>query len=1174
MKLYLHGLSQTDSIEQVKTALFNLRNVDSMNLDADKDLLELSCVDGETETFVLSKLKSILQLFAPNVHVEIIEGPKPQAPPNQKFSQANSSDVLFPKDNPSKHQSPNNKPLTEQELKDKEKKEKEKIEKKRQEIEQQQKEREKIQMQQLRLKKRREEQLLEKQKEAEEEAQKRKEFELRQHEIQKQKQIDYEFEQKEQTRKQEEDLLRAEQLAKQKAMELQQEELEKQQKELEAKQAELEAKQQTYSRGKYTPPPNDDRNKFKEPTESASSYSQESHASYTSADMFQTEHTEETEQHTANSSQSHTTDFEENISMSSEMSDILKKMQGASSENHTTESTNESTINPDSSDILKKMQEATLHTENNQSNEANQSNQIQEPQETPYQEPIQEPEPNQRKPNFFEQMQAKQNQEELELEQEFEQQQNFSEPIQQAESSFDSSFEAEYFQRETDWESPFAHYTERQQERFQEESSDETIPEDHTDHSFIGRMNFNQETAYQSFQNQSHQDDSDISQSDLLKKVDFSQIGNHEGNYFQSSEEPENILHKVKRKRKRKPLNFSVYAKTPKTLFLLFGFGLCMYFGGLSTIENPSLSNALFLSAYILFSYDVLFMGVRNVIRKNFFNEYLLILSASIGIIALNRLSDAVMIMMIYQLGEVIQKYAVKKTRQYVYKKLDIPSDYANRLNGTMVERIPSEEIEVGDIILVRPREYCPIDGIVIEGRSLVDTSTITGNGTPKLAKIGDEVLCGYVNLEHSLKLKITKSFSNCTMLKTVNIVKEAIRQPSSIQKTLYLFTRVYTPVIVLFAILLAGIPYYMELEPEVLVSWYEKALLFLIIAKPSSFLLSVPMTYFRGISIAARRGILMKDGNALDSLHYLKQIALDKTNTLTKGNFNISRVVAQEGRFPLFLAAIGENYKQHPLGEIILKVYHAQNTQPLPRATGYKEILGQGFSYYYQNERVIVGNARLMESEFIKFKEYEGVGTVVYVSKNSVYQGCIVLQDDIKTEMRPHLESFQSIGIGYIVLLTGDNRNVAERMQTHFPLDNAFYNLTPDEKLNMLNDLEFEDPKYQSAFLSNDLKDAIVLEGADLGIITTGLNSPLLVDVADVVFMDDNLNKLETAMKISHKTHSLIKENIIIAGVSKVLLLLAGTAGYITIPFAVLADVGVTIVTVCNALRNNDTKL
>ncbi len=1173
MKLYLHGLSQTDSIEQVKTALFNLRHVDSINLDTDKDLLELSCVDGETETFVLSKLKSILQLFAPNVHVEIIEPPKPQAPPNQKFSQATVSDVIFPKDDPSKHNSPNQN-ISEEERENKEKerenKEKEKIEKKRLEIEKQQKEREKIQMQQLRLKKRREEQLLEKQKQAEEEANKRKEFELRQHEIQKQKQIDYEFEQKEQTRKQEEELLRAEQLAKQKEMELQQEELEKQQKELKAKQAELEAKQQTYStRGKYTPPPNDERNKFKEPEPPTNS--SVSHVSQAEQMREQTE----APQNTTN----HTTDFEENISMSSEMSDILKKMQEASSEPYQKEASSHSSPDSDASDILKKMQEASLHTE------PKQSNQSQEPQESPKTEP----KPNQRKPNFFEQMQAKQNQEE-ELKQELEsEQQNFfdshseenSESIQQAKSSFDSSFDssessfdAQYFQREVDWESPFANYAERQQERFQNASQDETTPEDHTDHSFINRMNFNQETAYQSFQNQSNQNNPNISQSDLLKKVDFSQIGNHEGNYFQSTEEPENILHRVKRKRKRKPLNFSIYAKTPKTLFLLFGFGLCMYFGGLSTIENPSLSNALFLSAYILFSYDVLFMGVRNLIRKNFFNEYLLILSASIGIIALNRLSDAVVIMMIYQLGEVIQKYAVKKTRQYVYKKLDIPSDYANRLNGTMVERVPSEEIEVGDIILVRPREYCPIDGIVIEGRSLVDTSTITGNDTPKLAKIGDEVLCGYVNLEHSLKLKITKSFSNCTMLKTVNMVKEAIRQPSSIQKTLYLFTRVYTPVIVLFAILLATIPHYMELEPEVLVSWYEKALLFLIIAKPSSFLLSVPMTYFRGISIAARRGILMKDGNALDSLHYLKQIALDKTNTLTKGNFSISRVVAQEGRFPLFLAAIGENHKQHPLGEIILKVYHAQNTQPLPRATGYKEIVGQGFSYYYQNERVIVGNARLMESEFIKFKEYEGAGTVVYVSKNSVYQGCIVLQDDIKTEMRPHLESFQGIGIGYIVLLTGDNRNVAERMQTHFPLDNAFYNLTPEEKLSMLNDLEFEDPKYQSAFLSNDLKDAVVLEGADLGIITTGLNSPLLVDVADVVFMDDNLNKLETAMKISHKTHSLIKENIIIAGISKVLLLLAGTAGYITIPFAVLADVGITIVTVCNALRNNDTKL
>ena len=595
-----------------------------------------------------------------------------------------------------------------------------------------------------------------------------------------------------------------------------------------------------------------------------------------------------------------------------------------------------------------------------------------------------------------------------------------------------------------------------------------------------------------------------------------------------------------------------------KAFFLRFGLGLVLFIGAVFWQESL-LKTGLFLMAYLVFGYDVLLRAVKNITRGQVFDENFLMSVSTVGALVIGEMAEAVFVMLFYQVGEAFQGYAVSRSRKSITALLDIRPDFARLLKNGETKEISPEQVSVGDCILVKAGERIPLDGIVEEGSAMLDTAALTGESLPRKAAVGDHVLSGCINMDGNLKIRVEKPFGESTVVKILEMVENAAGKKSRTEKFITRFARVYTPVVCLLAVLVATIPVLLGLGSFSV--WFGRALVFLVVSCPCALVLSVPLSYFAGIGAASSRGILVKGGEDLDTLCNIEQVVFDKTGTLTKGKFSVAEVKGDV----LKLAAIGEAQSNHPIAKAIAEAYEGE----IPAAENYQELGGYGISYILNGEKVLLGNSRLMEREHISYEQAEGIGTVVYVAKNGVFLGHILVADALKENIRESLAQLKQQGVKQMVMLTGDRKETAEAVANELELDVVYSELLPQDKVEWVEKLKSDTNK--TAFVGDGINDAPVLAGADIGIAMGGIGSDAAIEAADVVLMDDDIGKLATGIRIAKNTRKIVNQNIVFALGCKILVLLLSIPGIATMWMAVFADVGVCVLAILNSMRKKD---
>ena len=596
-----------------------------------------------------------------------------------------------------------------------------------------------------------------------------------------------------------------------------------------------------------------------------------------------------------------------------------------------------------------------------------------------------------------------------------------------------------------------------------------------------------------------------------------------------------------------------------KSFFLRFGLGLVLFLGAVF-LEEGVASGPLFLAAYLVFGYDVLLRAAKNILRGQMFDENFLMSLSTIGALAIGEMAEAVFVMLFYQVGEAFQDYAVARSRKSITALLDIRPDFARLVVNGEAKEVNPELVRIGDCILVKAGERIPLDGIVEEGHAMLDTAALTGESLPRNAEAGDRVLSGCINMDGNLHIRVEKPFGESTVMKILEMVQNAAGKKSKTEKFITRFARVYTPVVVLLAVLVAVLPPALGLGSFSV--WFGRALVFLVVSCPCALVLSVPLSYFAGIGAASKRGILIKGGGDLDTLCKLEKVVFDKTGTLTKGKFSVTEV---EGDV-LRLAAIGEAMSNHPIAQAIVNAYEGE----LPAAENYQELGGYGISYELEGETVLLGNSRLMEREHIPYEKANGIGTVVYVAKGGEFLGHILVADTLKENIAESLDALRKQGVKEMVMLTGDRKETAEAVAKELKLDAVYSELLPENKVEQMEKWKGT-CEGKSAFVGDGINDAPVLAGADLGVAMGGIGSDAAIEAADVVLMDDDIGKLAVGMKIAKNTRKIVNQNIVFALGFKILVLILSIPGIATMWMAVFADVGVCVLAILNAMRKKD---
>lgn len=586
----------------------------------------------------------------------------------------------------------------------------------------------------------------------------------------------------------------------------------------------------------------------------------------------------------------------------------------------------------------------------------------------------------------------------------------------------------------------------------------------------------------------------------------------------------------------------------------------------------------LFLIPYFLIGYDILidaFYGIKNL---HPFDENFLMSVATIGAMILGEYTEAVAVMLFYQIGELFQSVAVGKSRKNIASLMDIRPDYANLLleNGE-TETVEPDEVEIGSTIIVKPGEKVPIDGIVVEGMSNLDTSALTGESLPKQASAGDEITSGSVNLSGLIKVKTTKEFGESTVSKILELVENASSRKSKSENFITKFARVYTPAVCFSALTLAVIPPIVSMlfanAPEWSI-WIYRALTFLVISCPCALVISIPLGFFACIGGASGEGILIKGSNYIETLANAKYVVFDKTGTLTKGVFEVTEInpvgISQENL--LEYAAIAECHSSHPIGESLTRAFGKEIDKG--RISDVKEISGKGISAVIDSKAVCVGNAKLMKETDAKFSECNKSGTVVYVSVDGKYCGYILISDVIKESSKNAVEALKNSGVRKTVMLTGDNSKTAMSVAKELCIDEVHSELLPQDKVSLVEKYIAEKPdKDKLIFVGDGINDAPVLARADIGIAMGGIGSDAAIEAADVVLMDDNPEKISKAIKIAKKCMSIVYQNIIFAIGIKLLCLILAAFGYADMWIGIFADVGVMVLAVLNAVRTLNVK-
>ncbi len=574
-----------------------------------------------------------------------------------------------------------------------------------------------------------------------------------------------------------------------------------------------------------------------------------------------------------------------------------------------------------------------------------------------------------------------------------------------------------------------------------------------------------------------------------------------------------------------------------------------------------------FLVPYLIIGYDIILKAFRNIKNGQVFDENFLMMIATFAAFGVKDFSEAVVVMLFYQVGELFQSYAVGKSRQSISEMMDICPEYANvEENGELVQVDP-DDVEVGTVIVIKPGERIPLDGIVTEGESQIDTAALTGESVPRRASVGDQVVSGCVNGSGILKVRTTKAFEDSTVAKILELVENASSKKAKVENFITRFARYYTPVVTIGAVLLAILP--PLLTGGGWAQWIERACIFLVISCPCALVISVPLGFFGGIGAASRIGVLVKGSNYLEAVSEMTTIVMDKTGTLTRGEFKVTKMCptdCSEERL-LEVAALGEGYSNHPIAISIREAYGKK--LDMTRVEDATETAGHGICVKVDGKKVLLGNEKLMKQENIHLEPVQTGGSVVYVAEEGKLLGCIVISDTVKDGAAEAIREMKQVGVKKCVMLTGDGKAAAEAVGEELGMDEIHAELLPADKVDWVERLQNQlKDKQKLAFVGDGINDAPVLTRADIGIAMGSMGSDAAIEAADVVLMDDDVRKIASLVKISRKTMTIVRENIVFALGVKFLVLLLGALGAANMWEAVFADVGVSVIAIINAMR------
>ena len=588
----------------------------------------------------------------------------------------------------------------------------------------------------------------------------------------------------------------------------------------------------------------------------------------------------------------------------------------------------------------------------------------------------------------------------------------------------------------------------------------------------------------------------------------------------------------------------------------------------LLSLNNEWLQIALFIISYIIVGGDVVKRAVKNIFKCQVFDENFLMSIATIGAFFIGEYPEGVAVMLFYQVGELFQSYAVGKSRKSIASLMNIRPDYANVKKGDELVKVDPDEVQIGDIIVIKAGEKIPLDGKVIEGSSMIDTSALTGESVPREVEVGSDIISGCININGVITAEVTKEFGESTVSKILDLVENASSKKSNSEQFITKFARYYTPVVVIIAVFLAIIPP-LVIDGATFSDWIYRALAFLVVSCPCALVISIPLSFFGGIGGASKKGVLVKGSNYLEALAETEIVVFDKTGTLTKGVFNVQEIhpegVSKEEL--LELTAHAESYSNHPISLSLKRAYSKEIDNG--RISDVEEISGHGVIATVDGKKVMAGNIKLMKMMDIPYFKGELIGTIVHVAVNNKYIGYIVIADEVKEDSAQAIKELKAANIKQTVMLTGDNKSIGSKVAKELGLDKVYAELLPADKVEKLEELfSQKSKKGKLAFVGDGINDAPVLARADIGIAMGGLGSDAAIEASDVVIMTDEPSKIATTMKISKKTLKIAHQNIVFAIGIKIIVLILSAFGITTMWAAIFADVGVTIIAVLNAFR------
>lgn len=580
------------------------------------------------------------------------------------------------------------------------------------------------------------------------------------------------------------------------------------------------------------------------------------------------------------------------------------------------------------------------------------------------------------------------------------------------------------------------------------------------------------------------------------------------------------------------------------------------------------INNVIYIIAYLIVGYCVLLEAIKNIFHGEVFDENFLMSIATIGALFIGEFAEAVAVMLFYQIGELFQDYAVSKSRASVSSLMDIRPDYANLIKSKEIIKVSPNEVKKGDTILVKPGEKIPLDGIIIEGCSLLNTVALTGEAVPRKVSINDEVLSGCINNDGLLHIKVTKEFGESTVSKILDLVENASSKKSKSENFISKFAKIYTPTVVVIAILLALVPP-LIIKDAIFNEWLYRALAFLVVSCPCALVISIPLSFFGGIGACSKVGVLIKGSNYLEKLTNAKIVVCDKTGTLTEGVFKVQRITSLEysKKDLLKYATMAESFSNHPISISLKQAYNKKINEQLVTKT--KEITGKGIEATVEGKKVLVGNELLMQEHNIKYEKNNDIGTILYVAINKKFAGTIIIVDKIKEDSKKAIKLFKENDIKKIVMLTGDLESISSSVAKNLGIDEYHAELLPQDKVAIVEELmEKNSSNGQLVFIGDGINDAPVLALADIGVSMGGVGSDAALEAADIVIMNDEPSKLASAIKISKHTMRIVKENIMLSISIKIGVLILSALGLTTMWAAVFADVGVSLIAVLNASR------